>query len=378
MSNWFEIKMKADKHAEIYIYDQIGKDFWGDGSAVEAKKFIKDVKALGEIDSIDLRINSPGGSVFEGNAIYNFLMGLKAKKTVYIDGLAASMASVIAMVGDEIIMPENAIMMIHNPIGLVYGNSKEMLKTVEMLDKLKEGGVSAYEAKTSMDREEISKMMDEETWMTAEEAVDLGFATKKIKPVKAAASYNPEILKQFKHVPLALMVETKTEPVNVELINKEPEQMNKETLLKDHPELAAELKAEGYAEGLQVGKEEGAKMENERIKSFDQKLPAGYEDIIQEMKFDGKSTPENAALAILAAENIAKVAAVKAMSEESTTPVEQTPDGEEEGETDPQTDAELEMAYKKSSKLQQQFSDVDSYKAFTKAQANGQVKILKK
>ena len=108
--NWYNIKAKSDTSAEISIYDEIGG--WG----ISAQQFSQEFKALGNnLKQIDLHIHSPGGDVFDGIAIYNLLKNHPANKTVYIDGLAASMASVIAMAGNEIIMPENAMMMIHKP-----------------------------------------------------------------------------------------------------------------------------------------------------------------------------------------------------------------------------------------------------------------------
>ncbi|MCK5219101.1 Clp protease ClpP, partial [bacterium] len=124
--------MKAEKKVEILIYDQIGEDWFGDG--VQAKKFAEELRDLGDIETIELRINSPGGSVWDGNAIYNTLRGHKATVNVTIDGLAASIASVIAMSGDTITMPENALMMIHNPATIAFGEAEEMRKAANMLD----------------------------------------------------------------------------------------------------------------------------------------------------------------------------------------------------------------------------------------------------
>lgn len=117
--SWFRMKASGDKAADIYIYDEIG--YWG----VTARQFAGSLKALGDLDHINLHIHSPGGDVFDGIAIYNLLNSHPASKTVYIDGLAASMASVIAMVGNPIIMPENAMMMIHYPSHYLMGTHEE-------------------------------------------------------------------------------------------------------------------------------------------------------------------------------------------------------------------------------------------------------------
>lgn len=171
---WVFNKSADKKTAELLIYDQIGKDWFGDG--VSAKDFRKDLKALGNIDSLDVRINSPGGNVFDGQAIYNALRDSKFQVHVHVDGLAASMASVIAMAGDTVTVNEGALMMIHNPHSFAIGDSNEMRRQADLLDKVKDQLITAYEQKTSLSRDEIASLMDAETWMDADEAVSKGFA----------------------------------------------------------------------------------------------------------------------------------------------------------------------------------------------------------
>ncbi|MCK7513853.1 MAG: ATP-dependent Clp protease proteolytic subunit [Desulfobacterales bacterium] len=195
---------RRPQKGEIEIYEQIGDGFWSEG--IGAKSFSRDLKALGDIDQLDVRINSPGGSVFEGTAIYNILKAHKAQKTVYVDGIAASIASVIAMAGDTVVMPENAIMMIHNPFGLVQGNAEDMRKMADALDKVKTAIISAYAAKSGMSDQDISDLMDDETWMTAQEAKDRGFADTVAEPVRIAASFDLSIFAKapttaFSHTP---------------------------------------------------------------------------------------------------------------------------------------------------------------------------------
>jgi ATP-dependent Clp protease protease subunit len=127
---------------------------------------------------ISVWINSPGGDVFAASQIYNMLKEYKGKVTVKVDGLAASAASVIAMAGDEILMSPVAMLMIHNPSTLIWGEEADMVKAKEMLAEVKESIINAYELKTSLSRNKISKMMDMETWMSAKKAVELGFADK--------------------------------------------------------------------------------------------------------------------------------------------------------------------------------------------------------
>lgn len=196
---WNIVHNKGSKKAEILIYEQIGAGFWSEG--IGAKQFAKDLKDLGDIEELDIRINSPGGSVFEGLSIYNLLVQHKAEKTVYIDGLAASIASVIAMAG-RVVMPENATMMIHDPWSMAVGTAEQMRKEADVLDKIKVGLISAYRDKTGKTDDEISALMAEETWMNAEEALEMGFCDEVTKAQKAAAMAFD--LSPYKNVPTAV------------------------------------------------------------------------------------------------------------------------------------------------------------------------------
>lgn len=165
--NWYAIS-KTDEAVEVSIYDEIG------GFGVSAKDFIQEIQAY-KGDRLHVRINSPGGSVIDGTAILNALTRHQGGVTVHIDALAASMASVIAMSGAPVLMAENALLMIHNPWTIAAGDADEMRKTAGLLDRLKDNIVGAYQKKTAMARERISELMDSETWLTALEAVALGF-----------------------------------------------------------------------------------------------------------------------------------------------------------------------------------------------------------
>lgn len=144
---------------------------------------------------ITLWINSPGGDVFAASQIYNMLMDYKGNVTVKIDGLAASAASVIAMAGTRVLMSPVSQIMIHNPMTVAIGNTDEMSKAIKMLSEIKESIINAYEIKTNLSRDEISKMMDSECWMNAKKAVELGFADeimyteKNQSPEKISNSY---------------------------------------------------------------------------------------------------------------------------------------------------------------------------------------------
>jgi len=167
--------------AEICIFDEIGE------YGIRAIDFDASLKALGSPASLKVRIHSPGGSIIDGLAIYNMLRNHAAKKTVQIDGIAASMASVVAMAGDEIIMPKVALMMIHNPWTLAMGDAEALRAEADVLDKMKATLVSAYTARTGKTEEEVIRMMDNETWMDGDEAVANGFATRTEGDIRAVA-----------------------------------------------------------------------------------------------------------------------------------------------------------------------------------------------
>lgn len=195
--SWYSIK--ANDTAEISIYDEIGG--WG----ISAQQFAKDFKALGNnLKQINLHIHSPGGDVFDGIAIYNLLKNHPSNKTVTIDGLAASMASVIAMAGTEIIMPENAMMMIHKPWGVQGGDADDMRKYADLLDKVEDTLIPAYAAKTGKSAEELAEMLAAETWLNGKECVEHGFADKLAEPVKAMAQLQSKRLGDYNNMPKAI------------------------------------------------------------------------------------------------------------------------------------------------------------------------------
>lgn len=197
--SWYSIKAKANDTAEISIYDEIG--FWG----VSAASFAQDLKSCGNnLKQINLHIHSPGGDVFDGIAIYNLLKNHPANVTVYIDGLAASMASVIAMAGNEVIMPENAMMMIHKPWGIQGGDAEDMRKYADLLDKVENTLIPAYANKTGKTPEELAEMLSAETWLNGKECVEQGFADKLAEPLVAMASIKSRKLEDFENMPKAI------------------------------------------------------------------------------------------------------------------------------------------------------------------------------
>ena len=170
---WNWVKNEGEETRTLYLTGEISDETWF-GDEVTPKIF-KDELMAGS-GGITLWINSPGGDVFAAAQIYNMLMDYSGRVTVKIDGLAASAASVIAMAGSQVEMSPVAMMMIHNPITVAIGDSKEMQKAIDMLSEVKESIVNAYEIKTGLSRNKISRLMDAESWFNAKKAVEMGFA----------------------------------------------------------------------------------------------------------------------------------------------------------------------------------------------------------
>lgn len=194
MKSWYTIRARASG-AEVLIYDEIG------AYGVTAKGFLAELGAMANDVAIDLRLNSPGGSVFDAVAIFNALKRHAGEITVWIDGIAASAASYIAMAGDSVVMPQNAFLMIHDPSGLVMGTAEDMRSTAEALDKVKGSLIQGYAAKSGKPDGEIAALMAAETWLDAEEALALGLIDRIAEPVKLAASFD---IARFRNAPAEL------------------------------------------------------------------------------------------------------------------------------------------------------------------------------
>lgn len=201
---------------ELTLYGVISDSSWW-GDEITPKDFKADLDALGDIETLNIYINSPGGDVFAGNTIYNMIKRHKAVKNVHIDGLAASIASIIAMAGDNIIMPKNAMMMIHKPWSGMYGNSNDFRKMADDLDKIEGSLVEAYKTKATIEETEIKSLMDAETWLSADDCLKYGLATQIIEEKKMAASISDKLFKNYKHVPKQLEEESQVEDINNEL-----------------------------------------------------------------------------------------------------------------------------------------------------------------
>ena len=187
---FWEWKNQADEGSErvLELYGTIAETSWFDDDVTP--KMFHDELFAGK-GPVTVWLNSPGGDCIAASQIYTMLMDYKDDVTVKIDGIAASAASVIAMAGTKVLMAPTALMMIHNPMTMAYGNHADMEKAIEMLDEVKESIINAYEIKTSLSRAKLSHLMDSETWMNAAKAIELGFADDILTDTKKDAADIP-------------------------------------------------------------------------------------------------------------------------------------------------------------------------------------------
>lgn len=209
---FWSFKALANGVGELFLYGIVESQepWWSDGDTITPKRFKQDLYALGDVTTINVYINSDGGDVFAGQAIHSMLKRHKAHINVYVDGIAASIASVVAMAGDTVYMPRNAMMMIHNPMTGGWGNAERLRKLADQLDSIAESMIAAYEDKSGQTHDKIVEIMGAETWLSADEAVELGFADEIEDSMQVAASLNAGVLKvngqemdlsKFKHPP---------------------------------------------------------------------------------------------------------------------------------------------------------------------------------
>ncbi|MBI0440916.1 Clp protease ClpP [Bacillus amyloliquefaciens] len=243
IKKFWEIKAAKNdaKAGEIYIYSEISStQFWGD--EVTAQTFKADLDELGDVSTLNVYINSPGGSVFEGNSIYNIIKRHKAHVNVYVDGLAASIASVIAMSGDVIFMPANAMMMIHNPWTLAQGNADELRKQADDMDRIRESLVEAYLGKAGekLDRDRLIALLDAETWLTAQECLELGLCDSIEAPKQVAAKVDTKLFASYRNTPDALLNQTQDDEKQAER-----ERLFREQLIAEAETSLLKLKNDG-------------------------------------------------------------------------------------------------------------------------------------
>lgn len=298
---WKAMINKTTDTLDILLHDEIG--FWGDNS----KDF---AKLLKENNSrvLNVEINSPGGSVFDGFAIYNTIKDHDAPVNIKITGVAASIASVIAMAGDsKPEMPENAMMMIHKPMIRGGGNAKELAQQIEVLNKMQAQIVSAYKRHSTATEEELNDMIDKTTWMTAEEAGSFGLATFVPEKVSISNRYDFSMYNYAEipaHVAEKYSLDPEKEPENtildkfVDLLNlkKEPDKMAKEDFENKITELEAvnqSLEADKQALVTENStlKAENIELKNEKVTIEAGKITDGFKSFLNGLVSEGKVKP---------------------------------------------------------------------------------------
>lgn len=232
---WYEILAKANEtHATITVYDEIGG--WG----VSGKRFVEELKAL-SADTIDLYINSPGGSVFDALLMFNGLKASGKTINVKIMGIAASAASYLAMAGDTISMPKNTFQFVHNALGALYGNADDMRDFAEVLDKITKSLKATYAKRTGLDEAKLTELFDKESYLSAEECQALGLCDEVTEEIEATARFD------FDRPDLPANVKAVFEAAKARA-NPTPEP--KPTPAKPAASLAAQIKAAVEAAGL--------------------------------------------------------------------------------------------------------------------------------
>ena len=347
----FQALTEGGDSAELVLYGTISDATWW-GDEITPQQFKDDLDALGDIKSLTVRINSYGGDVFAAHAIHNILTAHPARVTVRIDGIAASAATLVMLAGEEIVMPQNAMIMVHNPWTIALGDARELRKAAEVLDKVRDSMLAAYQDRTGIERGELIGLLNSETWMTAQEAVEKGFAdTVETNERVATALDNGRItiggfafdLSQFRTVPVALLIgaslprETRGE-INTGSAG-EPEQTNdkeESTMGGDTPEVeqAAVTLAEPTPDPTET-LEEIAARERGRILGIQKLAVPGAEAMI-EAAIENGETPEQAALAIMTSDVVKNATALAARKRDAA-----AADGVEPGPVDPK---EAEMS----------------------------------
>ncbi len=286
---------------------------------MSSKRIAEELRAIGNVQKINVRINSPGGNVMSAQAIYTLLKSHPATVTIYVDGMAASAASIVAMAGDEIIMPVNTMMMIHSPVACYCGNAAEFREQAEVLDKFQETMIAVYE-RSGQTKEKIQEMLEAETWMTGAEAVELGFADRVVDPIPISASIEggmailasigKEIqfdLSRFKKAPERLfqaLGAKKLEPVAKADVLKMPEKQEptKSGAIEEAEALTIDELKEKHPEVYAAVLEAGRTEERERIKAIEEMGIIADSELGEKAKFKEPCSAEEFAVRIVKAQ----------------------------------------------------------------------------
>ena len=306
---WNVVSNKEDNTAELLLYGEISEYSWY-GDEITPEVFNADLKEIGDVSEIIVRINSGGGDVFAAVAIYTRLKEHKAKIAVKIDGWCASAATIIAMAGDTIEISVGGIFMIHDPLaGLIgYYNIEELKKIAVELETIKQSIVNCYMTVTKLSEDEIKKLMTEEKWYTGEEAVEAGFCTSVMfTEVDTEVTNKEKIivnsveidLNGFKTVPRGLLDYTNSLNNITNVKNdKEGEEMTLEELKAKHPDLVNAIKQEVGDGGADTTT--AVNNERARIKAIDEMTLPGFEEMANDAKYTKPITAEAFAMQIIA------------------------------------------------------------------------------
>ena len=307
---WNFVANQEGNTAELLLYGEISEYSWY-GDEITPEVFNNDLKAIGAVDEITVRINSGGGDVFAAVAIYTRLKEHKAKVAVKIDGWCASAATIIAMAGDTIEISVGGIFMIHDPMAglLGYYNVEELNKISKELEAIKQSIVNCYMTVTEMSEDEIKNLMTEEKWFTAEEAVEAGFCTSvmfgevetTVENAEKIIVNSVEInLEGYRTVPKGLLGYTNSLNNNTNVKNdKEENEMTLEELNQKHPELVNAIRTEATT-GNGAATTEAVDAERARIKAIDEITLPGFEDMATKAKYEQPISAEAFAMQIIA------------------------------------------------------------------------------
>jgi len=306
---FWEIRNSAtdENVGEVLIYGPLANQTWWNDE-VTPVAFNNDLDELGAKNELHVRINSYGGDVFAGHAIHNSIKNYKRKHEaeikIFIDGIAASAASTVAMAGDVIVMPANTMMMIHDPmIGLCgYVNKDELLKYIDILDPIKESIIAAYHEKTGNDKSEIDSDMSKETWMTAEQAIEKGYADVMSDEIDLDIEMNNQNIISINNVELDCRRFVNM-PTQFKNIAKKPKVSNVQGKKEEAPMKPDEIKNK-HSESYSAIVNDAAKAERERIKEIQDLALPGNEELVKNAIDSGMAAGEFA-IAQTRAEKIA-------------------------------------------------------------------------
>lgn len=445
MNKFYSMRAIGNGVAEVRIYGVIGDDWYEE--SVTAASMWEELASLGDVSLINVYINSPGGSVFDGLTIVNQLRRHKARVHTYVEGLAASMASLISVTGDRRYIYDSAMIMIHNPTSGAYGEAADLRKQAEALEKIEQTGAAMYAQASGKDIDSILAMMAETTWLTAQDALELGFVDEIIFTVAAAAHINAARqfdLSKFNKLPQALQPAASHQPVRKEnTVSKKAllttlaaavaaaatashitmdalvdelaaaagvDQSHARQALTSPADdasiddaaisaLDAALKArtpphpapapaasrtppvhktpeEAYAAGMAAGRT----AELERIRGVQSQVIPGHESLVSEMAFDGNTTPEQAAIRVLAAERAANAGALQARRDAGVAAPRPAVPPVEPAAPDMSgmpLDDRIKATWDATPSLREEFGgDFSSYAAYAKACQKGSVKVM--